>query len=384
MNDSGSVFVDKGIIGEAMLVVWEFPPGPGGIGQHAFGVATALRQVGYETSIVTSGDYAERDQIKTFDRENNDMNITRIYGSSLSKPFRRLHAAVRIARSKRPDFLFLSGRAGLWFAPPLRLFLRNRTTIVAFLHGSEVKPKKGWVRAMNRLSLRYVTFAVCVSSFTRSLLPKSVLSTMNVRVVPNGLPLRLMPQTNPPGIRSILEEGTPRLLTVGRISPRKGQHLVVKALPHLIRIWPNIHYHMVGLDDARSQIVDLADELGVSKQITIHGAFKDRETLYRAFCSADVFIMLSENQKDGDVEGFGIAILEANYFGLPAIGAKGSGIEDAINNGINGFLVDANDPESIANAVRKCLSQRSLRAGAREWAKRHDWDELIKGIIGYL
>lgn len=368
----------------AMMVVWEFPPGPGGIGQHAFGAATALRHAGYETFIVTSGDYAEPDQIKTFDKENNDLDITRIYGLGLSKPFRRLLAAIRIARSKRPDFLLLSGRAGLWFALPLRLFLGNEAVIVAFLHGSEVKPRKGWVRALNQLSLRYVTFVVCVSSFTRSLLPESVLRRMDVRVVPNGLSLRLMPNTNLPALPSIQNEGAPRLLTVGRISPRKGQHRVVKALPFLSRIWPNIHYHIVGMDDARSHILELASDLGVSKHVTVHGVFKDRNMLYQAFCSADVFIMLSENQENGDVEGFGIAILEANYFGLPAIGAKGSGIEDAINSGINGYLVEADDPHSISTAIGKCLSQNSLRDGARRWAKRHDWDELIMRIVGQL
>lgn len=369
-------------VGNAMVVVWEFPPGPGGIGQHAFGVATALRQTGYETAVVTSGDYAEPDEIREFDRMNSDLGIKRVYGSGLSKLYRRLRTATAVARTMRPNYVFLSGRAGLWFAFPFRLILGKRSVIVAFLHGSEVKPRKQWVRAMNQLSLRYVTFVVCVSSFTRGLLPEKILRSMDVRVVPNGLPLRLMPQTDLPSLPSISKRGTPRLLTVGRISRRKGQHRVVRAMPHLIRIWPDIHYHIVGLDDAKSTIINVANELGVLNHITIHGVLKDRESLYRAFCSADLFIMLSESQKDGDVEGFGIAILEANYFGLPAIGAKGSGVEDAISNGVNGYLVDADDPISLATAIRNCLTQVSLINGSREWARRHDWDELITRIVG--
>lgn len=370
------------VLGDAMIVVWEFPPGPGGIGQHAFGVARALHHNGYETAVLTSGDYAEPEEIRAFDQINSDLAITRVYGSRISRPVRRLATVIRVARSKRPRFLFLSGRTGVWFALPLRLVLGKRTTIVAFLHGSEVKPGKWWIRAINQASLHHVNFSVCVSSFTRGLLPTSVLRRMEVRVVPNGLPLRLMPQSSPPKLPTISGRGMPRLLTVGRISPRKGQHRVIKALPHLVRIWPEIHYHIVGLDDAKSAIINLSNQLGVANHITIHGPLKDRNTLYSAFCSADVFVMLSENQKNGDVEGFGIAILEANYFGIPAIGAKGSGIEDAIRDGVNGYLVDADNPATIEVAIRKCLSDSSLKDGAREWAKRHDWDELIKRIIG--
>jgi phosphatidylinositol alpha-1,6-mannosyltransferase len=92
--------------------------------------------------------------------------------------------------------------------------------------------------------------------------------------------------------------------------------------------------------------------------------------------------MLSETQPDGDTEGFGIAILEANYFGKPAIGAKGCGIDDAIKDGFNGRLVDGGKPEEVAEALKDIMENyTAYSARAKKWALRHDWKILIDQFI---
>ena len=102
--------------------------------------------------------------------------------------------------------------------------------------------------------------------------------------------------------------------------------------------------------------------------------------LYQIYLSCDVFAMLSENQPDGDIEGFGIAILEANSFGLPAIGAKGCGIEDAISKE-SGVLVDGDNCEEILQALNFVLENKEvLSKGAREWAKNHSWNKLSRRL----
>jgi phosphatidylinositol alpha-1,6-mannosyltransferase len=105
-----------------------------------------------------------------------------------------------------------------------------------------------------------------------------------------------------------------------------------------------------------------------------------RQELFRAFASADLFVMLSENQKNGDLEGFGIAILEANAFGLPAIGASGCGIEDAISPE-SGILIDGNDASAMVHAMERILeNKQAFSKGARHWAEQHNWAELIKEL----
>ena len=69
--------------------------------------------------------------------------------------------------------------------------------------------------------------------------------------------------------------------------------------------------------------------------------------LYEIYNQADIFIMLSQNDIKFDVEGFGIAILEANLLGIPAIGSRDTGIEDAIVHNETGKLVDPYSVEEI-------------------------------------
>ena len=93
--------------------------------------------------------------------------------------------------------------------------------------------------------------------------------------------------------------------------------------------------------------------------------------------------MLSEKQDNGDVEGFGIAILEANIMGLAAVGSNDSGIVDAIEDGNNGFLVDGSNSNEILLAINKVLNydKTELSVNCKAWARKHDWNKLSKELL---
>jgi phosphatidylinositol alpha-1,6-mannosyltransferase len=164
------------------------------------------------------------------------------------------------------------------------------------------------------------------------------------------------------------------LVTVGSISPRKGQHNVLKAMPSILVQYPQAHYHMVGLDHHRSEVDKLIQLLGITQHVTVHGSLPDADK-ERLTASADVFLMLSENQPNGDVEGFGIAILEANAWGVPAIGAAGCGIEDAISP-MSGVLVHPNDAQAVAQAVADLYEGR-WNTNPAAWAAQFQWNKLV-------
>jgi glycosyltransferase involved in cell wall biosynthesis len=95
--------------------------------------------------------------------------------------------------------------------------------------------------------------------------------------------------------------------------------------------------------------------------------------------------MLSENLPNGDFEGFGIAILEANYLGLPAIGSKNSGIADAISNGYSGILVDPHNPTEIAEAIMIIMSDYSTYSKqARKHASNFLWKQKVQEYLSLL
>lgn len=118
--------------------------------------------------------------------------------------------------------------------------------------------------------------------------------------------------------------------------------------------------------------------------VAFHGQADNRK-LMSLLNESDIFILLSETQKSGDFEGFGIAVIEGNFFGLPAIGSRNSGLEDAISNDYSGLLADpANDTEIIA-AVEKIVSDYGTYSrNAREWAMKHHWSNIIRSYINEL
>jgi phosphatidylinositol alpha-1,6-mannosyltransferase len=179
-------------------------------------------------------------------------------------------------------------------------------------------------------------------------------------------------------------KGKPVLTTVGRVSARKGQLNVIKQLPKLIQEFPELHYHCVGIPTEADVFRGIAASLKVDTHVTFHGSVDD-VTLKQIFAATDIFVMLSSESRTGDVEGFGIAILEANAMGIPAIGAKGCGIEDAINSGHSGLLIDLNDTNGFRLAILQILQHISeYKIEAKKWAEQHDWSHIIKDYIALL
>jgi glycosyltransferase involved in cell wall biosynthesis len=92
--------------------------------------------------------------------------------------------------------------------------------------------------------------------------------------------------------------------------------------------------------------------------------------------------MLSAHLKNGDVEGFGIAVLEANALGLPAIGSSDSGIADAIRDGYSGALVLPDDIASISSALETIMwDYERYSSNAVSWSKGFEWEVVIQNYL---
>jgi len=362
------------------LISSEFPPGPGGIGQHAYSLSMALSNQ-HQVVVLTNQDYATNEEIALFLAQlPHNIQVIRFakrYGKLTS--FRRTWQTLRLVKQLNPEVIFTSGRFALWLGAIIKKVMSKRT-VYGFAHGIEVHPNSGILGVITRKACGILNGIMAVSEFTASLLQKQ--SLQKIEILPNGLDETFIKQSRMMAstINPFNWHGHPKLLTVGNVTPRKGQHRVIKALPEILKHFPNAHYHVVGLPTNADRLLELAKTLGVYHAVTFHGKLSSRQDLYRAYLSADIFIMLSENQANGDVEGFGIAILEANAFGVPSIGAIGCGIEDAISSG-SGILVDGNNAISIVAAIQKILTEKENYArNARLWAEKHNWAELIKKV----
>lgn len=164
------------------------------------------------------------------------------------------------------------------------------------------------------------------------------------------------------------------LLSVGRLVERKGFDQVIRALPEIVRRFPDVSYRCVGEGEDRQRLQDLAGALGVASHVELVGAVSESE-LIRHYQSSDIFIMPARAIKDtGSVEGFGIVYLEAAACGLPAIGGRSGGVSDALEDGVTGYLVAPDSPEEILNRTVGLLDNIEVRhkmgQAARERARR--------------
>ncbi|RSK40491.1 glycosyltransferase family 4 protein [Mangrovimonas spongiae] len=362
----------KKVIKYIVIVTSEFPPLPGGIGNHAYNLAKHLQIEGYEVTVLA-------------DQRSEDASITQKFDAKQAFTIKRVPLTsprvlmyvkrfqLLLKTQKSADLVIATGKFSLWVVAFCGVFSRIKN--MAIIHGSEVNYKTWWLKQSINLSLKQFDKIVAVSNYTKSLVKH--LRHPNITVIPNGYDglenASLSEQT--------ALKGQPALLTVGNVTERKGQLNVITHLPELIKYYPEVHYHCVGFNTKTEAFIKEAERLGVSDYVTFHGHVL-HEQLSFYYTQADIFVMLSMPTPSGDVEGFGIAILEANAFGVPAIGATGCGIEDAINPQRSGILVNPNDTTKFIEAINTILKRKpDFSKDALAWAKQHEWPKIVKRYV---
>jgi len=351
---------------KVLILTSEFPPQPGGIGQHALDLA---KHLGKRHKITVIADQRSKDGIEEVDFDSGlNFKVVRIKRLEIITFTYALRLKKTLDYLSKVDLVMVSGKFSLWQIHMIKLRFPSKP-VIAIIHGSEVLLPSKIPKKLTDRALEKADHVVAVSHYTQSLVDK--LNVKGIQVIPNGI-------TSIPDFKENSMDDQINLLTVGNLTQRKGQHNVIQALPMILQEFPRIHYHCVGLPTNLKQLQALAEKLHVTESITFHGRLSESEK-QNCYENSHVFLMLSERTDSGDVEGFGIAILEANSNGLPAIGSSGSGIEDAIKTGHSGYLVNPHDKEEIVVALRKILRDYPIfQRQSYTWSKSFKWDVLIE------
>lgn len=355
-----------------LIVTSEFPPQPGGIGNHAYYLALYLSKSSYDVSVIAD----QRDPENT-----SEINFDSSVPFSVKRiPLKRLRVSMyfnRIVKTfksfKQADYVIATGKFSLWNVAFCSLFFKRPN--LAVIHGTEVNFKSAGLKKAVDRSLKRFDSIVAVSNYTKALVHHL---KKEVNVIPNGIDLSEW-QTGDMNKASL--KGNPVLTTVGRVSTRKGQLQVINLLPELLKSYPDLQYHCIGIPTETSAFLEQAKFLGVCKHVIFHGAVSNSD-LKSMILATDVFVMLSTESPTGDVEGFGIAILEANAMGIPSIGSKNCGIEDAILDGKSGILVSRESVSEFEDALKCILENPDVyKKEATTWANLHSWDKIIERYI---
>ncbi|HVT26817.1 MAG TPA: glycosyltransferase family 4 protein [Lacipirellulaceae bacterium] len=260
-------------------------------------------------------------------------------------------AALQAARKYKPvDVVF----CGHLFMAPLAAAIARLAHARLWLqaHGIEAWHEVSW---LHRRSLETATLITSVSRHTRRhLLEWARIDPARVKVLPNTVDARYRPGPKPDRLLKRHAVGNKKvLLTVSRLSSSeryKGHDRVIRALPKLLPEHADILYLVVGVGDDRSRLETLAAECGVTKQVCFVG-YVSPDELPDYFRLADVFVMSSTG------EGFGIVFLEALATGIHVIAGNQDGSRDPLCDGALGTLVDPENGDDLALAIRAALAE---------------------------
>ena len=163
----------------------------------------------------------------------------------------------------------------------------------------------------------------------------------------------------------------PVVVCVSRLVPRKGQDMLIRALPDIVGRVSDAALVIVGGGPYRDRLHGLASELGVADNVVFtDGVPADELPAHHAM--ADVFAMPCRTRGGGlDVEGLGIVYLEASATGVPVVAGRSGGAPESVRDGETGVVVDGEDVGAIAAAVGDLLADpdraASMGAAGRRW-----------------
>jgi phosphatidylinositol alpha-1,6-mannosyltransferase len=261
-----------------------------------------------------------------------------------------------------------------------RLTLRP---VVIYAHGEELTTwgKGGKYQAM-RFALRHADTVIANSEFTRrELLNMGVLAERIVLINPGVDVERFRPGLPCDDLkRQIgLASGEKLILSVGRLSRRKGFDMVVRSLPQLASQGIALRYALIGIGEDHDYLINLAQELGVADRVHLLGHVST-EDLPRWYNACDVFAM-PNREIDGDTEGFGMVFIEAAACGKPAVAGNAGGASQAVSDGSTGFVIDGRSMASITEAIGMLIGSDKLASrmgdtGYRRAQQQFSWDRV--------
>lgn len=155
-------------------------------------------------------------------------------------------------------------------------------------------------------------------------------------------------------ILGISLEGKFVLLTSGRLAKRKGVAWFIRNV--LPKLPENILYIVAGDGVDRENIEHAVKETNTSERVKLLGYVTD-ETRNILFNTADLFVQ-PNIRVEGDMEGFGISVIEAASCELPVIASRLEGLQDAIKDGENGYLVETENTEAFVSVITELLNDK--------------------------
>lgn len=271
------------------------------------------------------------------------------------------------------DINYGSASLGVWYEK-----------VLIFLH------QKLWVGFF----IKKLDKFICVGNETVRVAKEKGLAENKLVFIPNGVDTeKHLGEYSRADLEKVLDEklyDKKVVLTSGRLAKRKGvAWFIENVLPKLPE---NTLYVVAGDGPDRNNIEMVVKKAGMQARVKLLGYVTDevRNTLFN---TTDIFVQ-PNIKVEGDMEGFGISVIEAASCKLPVVAAELEGLKDAIKDGQNGFLVESGNATAFAEKITSLLSNDAFRrefgAKARQYViESYHWQKIsslyldeIKKLLG--
>lgn len=183
-----------------------------------------------------------------------------------------------------------------------------------------------------------------------------------ITVIPTGVPTPRMIDRSEARQQLAIPADHKIALYVGRIAREKNLGTLLQAMVIAFKEDSRLQLWLVGDGPARQEYSRMARQLGIGDRIKFVG-FVPREDVDTYYAACDVFTFTSMTETQG------LVIAEAMTYGLPALVVKGGGAGEAVEPGVNGFLL-RNEPVGFAERLKEVLSNDGLYMNLSEGARR--------------
>jgi len=184
------------------------------------------------------------------------------------------------------------------------------------------------------------------SNFTKNRVAALGCEEKKIRILPVGLKIEQFPFRE----RKVLPNELVRICTVARLVEKKGHRFALEALAKVAKKHPNVIYSLAGGGDGEKDLKELAAELQIEEKVEFLGEFTQQE-IVELYQQSHFFVLPSITASDGDMEGQGLVLQEAQACGMPVISTLHNGIPEGIQEGTSGFLVPEKDVNGLAERM---------------------------------
>lgn len=355
---------------------------PGGVTEHVAHLAEQFRASDHEVHIIAPSSDDETEPTAT-----GEAHVHRI-GRVVSIPangsvaritlsLRSYLQAKRLLQEEQFDLIHL--HEPMMPALPMTVLRHSNTTNIGTFHAYRNSPlayfySKPIVRPFFRKLHGHVAVSTAARDFIGEYFPA------DFRIIPNGIDFARFNTRYAP--LEQLADDRPTVLFVGRLEKRKGLRFLLRAWPSVQQRHPSARLVVVGRGRPLEGYRRFAARQGWSPQDVVFAGYVPSEDLPRYYQSASVFCAPNTGQ-----ESFGIVLLEAMAAGAPIVASNIPGYRDVLANGVEGFLVQPQDPGSLADAVSQLLSnphlRETMRRAGQAKAQLYDWPRIGAQVLDY-